>query len=155
MPETVLPIFLDGCTPISSFVCYERRDGMIHYFHGTLPVFSHAEDDRQSFKMFTSQLVANGQCKNAELQRAFGITKISVCRALKKFKEGGCHAFYEKKKTRGASLLTPKVLKDAQELFDKGVGRSEVADRLGIKRDTLRKAINNGKLHESSPKKGI
>lgn len=154
MPESILPLFLDGCQPITDLLSYQRRDGLIYYFHGSFPIFNHAEEDDASFRLFTSQLIANGQCKNADIQRAFGITKIGVCRALKKFREGGSEAFYAPKRTRGAAVLTAEVLSQAQELLDSGVGWKAAAERLEIKPDTLRKAIRHGKLHEGSQKKG-
>lgn len=154
MPETILPFFLEGCHQITELVSYERRDGMVYYFHGSFPVFNHAEDDSASFKMFTSQLIANGQCRNVDIQRAFGVTKISVCRALQKFREGGSEAFYAPKRTRGPAVLTDEKLRRAQKFLDDGIPWQDVADRLDIKRDTLRKAIRHGKLHESSQKKG-
>jgi hypothetical protein len=154
MPERILPLFLDGCQPITEILSYQRKDGTIYYFHGSFPVFNHAQDDSASFKMFTSQLIANGQCRNVDIQRAFGITKISVCRALNKFRKGGSEAFYAPKRVRGAAVLTVDVLSKAQELLDDGVDWRAVADRVNVKRDTLRKAILHGKLHESSQKRG-
>lgn len=154
MPQTILPLFLDGCQPINEILSYKRHDKSIYYFHGSYPVFNHPEDDRASFKMFTSQLIANGQCKNVDIQRAFGVTKISVCRALKKFRTGGSEAFYAPKRVRGAAVLTAEVLAKAQELLDDGVDWHTVADRVKVKRDTFRKAIRAGKLHEGSQKKG-
>lgn len=152
MPEAVLPLFLDGCVPISTMASYEMRDGTVFYFCGSFPVFSHDEDDDRSFKLVTSQLINNGLCRNIEIQKAFGVTKVSVSRNLKRFREGGSGAFFTPRKTRGASVMTPEILQECQELLDDGVGRAEVANRLGIKKDTLRKAIEAGKLYEVKKK---
>ena len=46
------------------------------------------------------------------------------------------------------TVLTPQVLDQAQLLFDEHYSRTEVADKLGVKYDTLRKAINDGRLKE-------
>ena len=35
------------------------------YFHGLMPVFQHEEIDLKSFRMFTSQLIANGTWQTA------------------------------------------------------------------------------------------
>jgi hypothetical protein len=48
----------------------------------------------------------------------------------------------------GGSVLTPDVLSEAQTLLDEDYPRSEVAAELGIKPDTLRKAVNDGRLIE-------
>ncbi len=149
MPQAILPLFPSDATVINKVLSFARRDGQVYYFHGNLPVFSHGEDDIASFSMFTSQLYVNGQCTQAELVRAFGITKISMIRAVKKYREGGTEAFFIKKiAKRKPRVLTAKVLAQAQELLDEELSRSEVAEQLGLKGNTLGKAINSGRLTE-------
>jgi len=53
------------------------------YFHQGMPMGSHAEDDHASFRMQTSMLCDSGACKLVEVELAFGVTAISVKRALK------------------------------------------------------------------------
>ena len=61
--------------------------------------------------------------------------------------------FYEEPKRRGAAVLTTEVLEKAQELLDEGLETSAVAEQLGVKRDTLAKAIGAGRLHKPTKKK--
>jgi hypothetical protein len=42
------------------------------------PFFYHAEQDRKSFRLFTSQLVVNGNRWQVDIVKAFGISPISV-----------------------------------------------------------------------------
>jgi DNA-binding transcriptional regulator LsrR (DeoR family) len=49
-------------------------------------------------------------------------------------------------------VLTPAVLAEAQRWFDDGLQTTQVADRLGIKRDTLSKAVRAGRLHKAVKK---
>ena len=60
MPQLQLPVFADGLTSITEDLAFQREDGKVVYFHGLLPVFQHGEKDLRSFRMFTSQLIANG-----------------------------------------------------------------------------------------------
>jgi len=84
-----------------------------------------------------------------ELVRAFGVTKISVLRAVEKYRKGGSAAFFVKNECeRKPRILTAKVLAQAQGLLDEGLTRSEVAEQLGLKVNTLGKAINSGRLSE-------
>jgi transposase len=85
------------------------------------------------------------------ISRAFGITLISVKRAVKLYRQKGVQGFYAQAKRRGPVVLTEQVLKQAQELLDEGLESSEVAEQLGVKRNTLAKAIGAGRLHK--PKK--
>jgi ParB-like chromosome segregation protein Spo0J len=50
-------------------------------------------------------------------------------------------------------VLTPAVLAEAQQLLDDGFETAEVADRLGVKRNTLSKAVRAGRLHQPVSKK--
>jgi len=45
-------------------------------------------------------------------------------------------------------------LEKAQQLFNDGIDLSEVAEKLGLKKDTLRKAVKAGRLHAVLKKRG-
>ena len=151
MPQIQLPIFPSGSTHITSTLAFIREGDQITYFNGSMPVFTHDKDDIDSFKMITAQFYINGNAKQAEIARAFGVSKISIKRSVKRYQESGPKGFYAPRKTRGTSVLTPVVLIQAQQLLDDEIEPSDVADQLNIKRDTLGKAILAGRLHK--PKK--
>jgi transposase len=109
-------------------------------------VFQHAENDRRSFQMFTAQLIFQGQCRHVDIVRAFGVSKSSVIRSVNTFRDGSATAFYASRATRGPSVMTPEVTAQAQQLLGAGESPREVAEQLGIKLDTLRKAIRHGRL---------
>lgn len=153
MPQTLLPIFPAEATPINELISFCKRDDTVFYFHGCLPVFSHAESDLKSFRLFASQLVVNGSCMQAELVRAFGISSISMKRHVKRLRAGGSQAFFKPRRKRKPRVLTPEVLQQAQELLAQGEERSGVAKMLSIKLDTLGKAVRAGRLVEPSKKK--
>jgi transposase-like protein len=96
--------------------------------------------------MFTSQLVEDGNCTQAEIVRAFGISAISMKRYVKKYREGGPARFFQKQRRRSAAVLTPEVLEQAQERLNAGEAVAEVARALEINPDTLSKAIWAGRL---------
>ena len=155
MAQLQLPIYPAGSTPITSNLVFEKRDNKVTYFHCTLPVFSHSADDMASFRMITSQFYVNGHATQMELARAFGVSAISIKRAVKRFREEGPAGFYHKRKARGADVLTDKVLLQSQQLLNEGLESSEVADQLDIKRDTFTKAIHAGRLHKPAKKKTL
>ncbi len=101
--------------------------------------------------MFTAQLICQGVCRQAEVVRAFGVSKSSVIRSVNRYRAGGVNAFYTPRATRGASVMTPEVTAQAQQLLGAGSSPREVAKRLGIKFDTLRKAIQHGRLTAPPP----
>lgn len=156
MAQLQLPIFPEGVTQITPDLAFRREGSKVTYFYGTLPVFSHAHDDHRSFQMIVSQLYVNGQARQAQIVQALGITSISLKRWVKRFQAGGAAAFFQPKPRRGAAVLTAPVLKKAQELLDEGLEAKAVALQLGIKTNTLEKAVRHGRLHglkKKNPKK--
>ena len=68
-----------------------------------------------------------------EIQRAFGVSKNSVSRSVKKYREEGAEAFFRPRNGRGPSVITEEVKPRIEELFSTGKSPKEVAEELGIK----------------------
>ena len=147
MPQALLPIIPDGASQISDLISVVRHDTEWTYFCGVQPVFKHPEHDRQSFRMFTAQLCCQGVCTQAQIVRTFGVSKNSVLRSVAKYRREEINGFYRPRKSRGPSVMTAQITVRAQSLLDHGHSRREVAEELGIHYDTLRKAIDQGRVH--------
>lgn len=152
MPQLQIPLFPEGTTLINQNIGFVRQGTTIIYVHGTLPVFTHDVDDLASFRMITSQLYINGSASQAEICRAFGVSKISVLRSVKRYREKGMAGFFAPRVCRGPAVLTPEVLEQVQQLLDEGHSAPDIAKELDLKADTLHKAIRAGKLHRPSKK---
>jgi transposase-like protein len=153
MPQLHLPMFPAGVTPITDELAFERRDGKIAYFNGQIAVFSHAENDVATFRMITSQFCAHGHARQCDIIRAFGVTSISVKRAVKLYRERGAKGFYAPRASRGAAVLTAGVVAEIESLLVEGASLGEVAQELGLKLDTLRKAVSAGRIRPIAKKK--
>jgi transposase-like protein len=152
MPQLQLPIFAEGMTMINPNLGFVTRDKTVTYIYGSLPVFSHDVDDLKTFRMISSQLYVNGSASQAEICRAFGVSRISVKRSVKLYREKGMAGFFEKPKCRGPAVLTPPVLEQIQLMLDAEQSIPEIARELNLKADTLRKAVSAGKLHKPQKK---
>jgi hypothetical protein len=137
-----LPLIADGATRINDSISVVRENGQWFYFCGVLPVFHHTETDHRAFRMFTAQLICQGACRQVDIVRAFGVSKNSVIRSVNRYRAGGVGAFYTPRIPRGASVITSEVAAQAQQLLGAGWSPREVAKELGLKLDTLRKAIS-------------
>ncbi len=153
MPQLQLPIFPEGSTLINQNLGFVKKDETVTYIYGSLPIFSHDVDDMQTFRMFTSQLYINGNASQVEICRAFGVSKISVKRSVKLYREKGSAGFFAEPNRRGSAVLTPPVLEKIQGLLDIGRSIPEIAGELSLKADTLRKAVQAGKLHKPEKKR--
>ena len=146
MPQQILPLLPTGSTAITDTLSVVNAEGRWTYFQGLWPVFTHAADDQRTFQMFAGQLAANGHCKLVDIEKAFGVPAISVKRMVKRYRQGGCRAFYTPRRGRGASVLTAEVLTSLQALLEAGVAYREAAQRLGVQSETVRKGIQRGLL---------
>ena len=150
MSQGILPLIPPGATAINEMVSVVRQEKTWTYFLSTYPIYSHPEDDHQCFRSIIAQLINNGSCKQCEVVGAFGISKKCAIRAVKQIRERGIKSFFEPRKSkRSGAVLTPEVLSSAQNLLNEQLSRKEVAEELGVKLDTLKKAIHDGRLQES------
>jgi transposase len=147
MPQMHLPIFPEGATNITPVLAFVKKDGRITYFNGHMPIFIHDENDLRTFRMITSQFIVNGNVKQSQIVRVFGLPSITVKRYTKLYREKGPAAFYDKRKGRGPAVLTPAVLEKVQQMLDAGSSVPEIASTLGLLSDTLSKALRAGRLH--------
>lgn len=152
MPQLHLPLFPCGATAITAALSFCAQDSMVTYFHCGMPVFSHDKDDRASFRLITAQLHVTSGAAQAELARAFGVSKISIKRAVKLYRSSGAAGFFAERAVRGAAVLTEPVVQQAQSQLDAGQQSHAVAALLGIKLNTFTKAIQAGRLHMPSKK---
>ena len=153
MPQLQLPIFPDGLISITEVLAFQREDGKVVYFHGLMPVFQHDETDLRSFRMFTSQLIANGTVRQRDIVQAFGVPLATVKRYMKVHREQGSAGFFRTQRRRSASVLTPEVKQRAQALLDEGKSVPEVSREIGVTGTTLHKAIQAGRLHAFKKKR--
>jgi transposase len=154
MPQMQLPIFYDGVNPITNDVGYEKKENTVVYYCGTMPVFSHAIDDLDSFRMIVSQLYVNGTVRQANLTRAFQIKALALKRWVKRYRADGARAFFQSRP--GGSkpkVLTPEVRARVQSRLDQGQSLSQISAELALNYDVLRKAVGDGRLNNPFKKK--
>ena len=147
--QLILPMIPRGATEINNQVCVWRGEDRWTYFLGTYPIYSHGATDQPMFRLVTSQLIDSGACRQVDILSTFGVSKSSVIRSLRKLRAGGPESFFKPRPSnRRGNVLTCEVLENAQRFLQEGCSRSEIADELGVPYDTLRKAINDGRLFE-------
>lgn len=146
MPQMQLPLIPTGATMINARVHVQEQQDYWYYFFDGSPIYSHHKTDICSFKMFTSLLVCVNRCKQVDIVNSFGVTKSLVSRNVTLYAENGPGGFFKKRKGHGGTVLTKQVLENAQHLLNLGSEKHDVADMIGIKYDTLRKAVSDGRL---------
>jgi len=141
-----LPIFPPHSTLITSELAFLERDGRVWYFNGSLPVLSHAVEDVASFRLHTSQFIANGLASQGQISRAFGVPLISVKRACRTLREKGPKGFFVPHERQKGHKLTPEKLGKVQDLLNAGWEVTQIAAEVEVLGNTIHKAIRAGRL---------
>ena len=155
MPQMQLPVFPEGVTYITDQLAFMKNEGQVTYFNGHMPVFSHAENDIATFRMITSQFCVSGHVKQSDIIRTFGVTPISVKRSVKTYREKGAKGFYAPRVTRGAAVLVDDVVSEIEGRLAGGATPAEVANELGVKLNTIQKAIREGRIRAPIKKNNL
>jgi transposase len=152
MPQRQLPIYPPNLTHITQDVGFEKVEGRIYYFHASLPLYSHDEDDIESFRYITSQLIVSGHVKQIQISRTFGVPYISVKRGVSCLRTEGLKGFISKRQGGTPHVITPEMKNKIQLLLNKGKNPSQIAKKLGLHADTIRKAIKSGRIENNKDK---
>ncbi len=157
MPQMLLPLFPAEATPINELLAFCLKGDIVYYFNGQMPIFSHHVSDIKSFRLISSQLAVNRVATQSEIVRAFGVSTISVKRYVKCYRENGPEGFFKPRKSRSGKVLTPEVQLEVQALLSKGHQVDFISAKLDLKKDTVNKAIRDGRLHrtEDAEKKTV
>ena len=126
MPQIQLPVFPEGVTHITPELAFSNVKGQITYFNGSMPIFTHDANDTKTFRMITSQFCVNGATRLVEISKAFGVPAVSVKRAVKLYRKEGPSGFFKDRKARGKSVLTERVIKQAQDLLNQFIDPKEL-----------------------------
>lgn len=146
MPQLQLPFVPAGTTSINNVWSVHNSSETWTYFQGVLPVFAHPAEDHRSYRMFAAQMVCLGACRQSEIIRTFGVSKSGLNRDVAKYRTGGAEAFFARRRGRGGGVITAENKSRIEALLAQGLSAKEAADELDIKYDTLRKAIQQGRV---------
>ncbi len=147
--QALLPLTPLNAMKINNMVSLVKTEAQWYYFMGLYPVYSHSPNDIRMFHLVLAQLIESGACRQADILKAFCVSKSNVIRSQHKLRKGGSEAFFKKREGRkGGTVLTPALCEKAQELLNQGESRANISKELGIQYDTLRKAISDGRLKD-------
>jgi len=147
MHQTFFPVFPPDTKMINSDIGIKTVGEMILYFNGGMPVYQHRTDDYKSFRYITSMMIDLKNVSHEDIISTFKVSKESVNRWLRIYREeGGSGFFQEKKSTKRGTKLTDEVLLKVQELLNLGKTPKAIGEELDIKRDTIQKAISAHRL---------
>ena len=146
MRQVNLPLIPDSAIDLGSCFSVFFEKEYVTWFHGLNVINRHRRDDQNEYRLEIARLCANGSVKQSAMARATGLHKNTVMSYVGRLLSCGGSSFYCAPPVRGGAVLTDEKLRECQELLGQGRSRSETARIAGVKKNTLEKAIRDGRL---------
>ena len=127
-----LPFSLPDATPIGDRYAMQTRDGFTYYFFNLEPFDCHPADDRRAMLLRVARLHIVSGVRQADIMCAFDISRPTVARAVKRYRERGEDAFFEPRRGRGRTVVDAEMADKAAKLLASGISGSACARQLGI-----------------------
>ena len=146
-----LPFSLPDATPIGDRYAMQTRDGITYYFFNLEPFDCHPADDRRAMLLRAAKLQVVSSVRQADIMAAFNISRPTLARAVKRYREHGEDAFFEPRRRRGRTVVDAQMAAKAAELLASGMSGSACARHLGIPPTTFNENRRAGVIAVPAP----
>ncbi len=147
MALTLFPVFPTDVKMINSKIGVKIIGETVFYFNEGGVFFQHDKNDYQSFRFITSQMIVLKIVRQVEVINFFEVSKESVIRWWRTYRDKGANGFFGTKKvSKRGNILTPEVITEIQGKLNLGESVKSIGEGIGIKPDTIQKAIQAGRL---------
>ena len=146
-----LPFSLPDATPIGDRYAMQTRDGITYYFFNLEPFDCHPADDRRAMLLRAAKLQVVSGVRQADIMAAFNISRPTLARAVKRYREHGEDAFFEPRRRRGRTVVDAQMAAKAAALLASGMSGSACARHLGIPPTTFNENRRAGVIAVPAP----
>ena len=146
-----LPFSLPDATPIGDRYAMQTRDGITYYFFNLEPFDCHPADDRRAMLLRAAKLHVVSGVRQADIMAAFNISRPTLARAVKRYREYGEDAFFEPRRRRGRTVVDAQMAAKAAALLASGMSGSACARHLGIPPTTFNENRRAGVIAVPAP----
>ena len=127
-----LPLSLPDATPIGDRYAMQTRAGITYYFFNLDPFDCHPADDRRAMLLRAAKLYVVCGVPQADIMAAFQLSRPTLARAVKRYRERGEDAFFEPRRGRGRTVVDAEMAEQAAKLLAAGFSGSACARHFGI-----------------------
>ena len=115
----------------------QTRDGITYYFFNLQPFDCHPAADRRATLLRAAKLHVVSGVPQADIMAAFSLSRPTVARVVKRYREHGEDAFFAPRRGRGRTVVDPQMAAEAAKLLASGMSGSACARHLGIPASTF------------------
>ena len=146
-----LPFSLPDATPIGDRYAIQTRDGITYYFFNLEPFDCHPAADRRATLLRAAKLHVVSGVPQADIMAAFYLSRPTVARVVKRYREHGEDAFFAPRRGRGRTVVDPQMAAEAAKLLASGMSGSACARHLGIPASTFNENRRAGVIAAPAP----
>ncbi len=132
-----LPFSPPDATPIGDRYAMQTHDGFTYYFFNLEPFDCHPADERRAMLLRSARLHVVSGVRQADIMRAFDLSRPTLARAVKRYRDGGEDAFFAPRRGRGRTVVDAQMADQAADLLASGMSGSACARQLGIPASTF------------------
>ena len=136
------------CVAVNDRVWFSDRDGVRVVCVGNVPFYTYSLNDKVQHLFCACQLIEAGLARQREAARAFKVSERTLHRARQKMRDHGIAGLVARKKGpkrrhKAGGVVGVRIVR----LWQKGLGRLEIAGRLGISEGTVRSLLREKGLY--------
>ena len=138
----------ESCTAVNDRVWFEDHDGVRVVCVRSTPFYTYDLNDRVQHLFCACRLIEAKLAKQCEVARAFGVSERTLQRARRKVCDHGIAGLVPqktgpKRRHKGGGAVGRRIVK----LWKKGLGRLEIAARVGVSEGTVRNVLKQKGLY--------
>ena len=149
-PVDVLPFQPPQATPIGHVWSMLEANGWTSYMRYLDVVDGHPSDDKPARLRRMAQIAHTRHATQLEIAQAFGVTRMTVHRALRTWREHGEAGFRQARQPRRRTALDETARLRAQSALATGRSLRAVAAELAVSHETLRSYVQAGLVPPAS-----
>ena len=127
-----LPMQPADVVVISERFAMQTADGLTRYFHNLTPIDCHDADDAGARRLRIARLHVHNGISQSRLADAFGVTRVTVARNVKLYREQGEAGFFLPPRPRSRTVFDQEMIDRAREMLDAGRSGAAIARELGV-----------------------
>ena len=147
MLQRPIPLLPEGAKPVNDHIAIFCGHGEITFLNASSAIFKCSDNDQYAIRLAQGILCSANAVRPAQLARALGLNRSTVCRNKAAYEQGGAQALLiDKSSNRSSYKLDEEKRCRAQNLLDQAVSVKKIGETVGVTEGCIRYAIRKGIL---------
>ena len=147
MLQRSIPLLPEGAIPVNDHIAIFYDEGEVTFLNAFCAIFKCSDNDQYGIRLAQGVLCSANAVRPAQLARALGLNRSTVCRNKAAYEQGGALALLiDKSSNRSGYKLDKEKRRSVQNLLDQAVSVKKIGETVGVTEGCIRYAIRKGTL---------